>query len=60
MSSRWSELQRGVSSQITKRNHIPLWLFKMADRLEKQVVEIKTALSDIKPINAKKQRDKAL
>jgi len=60
MSARWSELQRGVSSQITKRNHIPLWLFKMADRLEKQVVDIKTALSDINPINAKKQRDKAL
>ena len=60
MSSRWPELERGVSSQITKRKHIPVWLFKMADRLDKQAASIKKAISDINPLNAKKQRDKAL
>jgi hypothetical protein len=30
MSARWPELERGVSSMITKRKHIPVWLFKQA------------------------------
>lgn len=60
MSGKYPQLQRGVSSQITKRKHIPVWLFKMAERLDMQVTEIRKALSDINPINAKKQREKAL
>lgn len=60
MSARWPELERGVSSMITKRKHIPVWLFKQAQRLDKQFNEINTALANINAFNAGKKRDKAL
>ena len=34
MHERWHELERGQSAQVTKRKHIPTWLFKMADNLD--------------------------
>jgi len=40
MSSRWPGLERGVSAIETGRKHIPVWLFKQAERLDKQVAEI--------------------
>ena len=60
MSERWPELERGISSMITKRKHIPVWLFKQAQRLDKQFGEISTALDNINAFNAGKKRDKAL
>ena len=60
MSARWPELERGVSSMVTKRKHIPVWLFKQAERLDKQLDGISTALADINAFNAGKKRDKAL
>ena len=60
MSARWPELERGESSMITKRKHIPTWLFKLGGRLDKQHDEIVKALSDINAFNAGKKRDKAL
>ena len=44
----------------TKRKHIPTWLHKLGDRLDKQYEEIVSALSDINAFNAGKKRDKAL
>ena len=60
MSANWPELERGESSMITKRKHIPTWLFKLGGRLDKQHDEIVQALSDINAFNAGKKRDKAL
>ena len=60
MSARWKELERGQSSMITGRRHIPTWLFKLGGRLDKQHEEIVKALSDINAFNAGKKRDKAL
>ncbi len=60
MSGRWPELERGVSSMITKRKHIPLSLFKAAERLDKQFSEVEKAISDITVFNTGKQRDKAV
>ena len=60
MSARWPELERGESSMITKRKHIPTWLFKLGGRLDKQHDEIVKALSDINAFNAGKKRNKAL
>jgi hypothetical protein len=60
MSERWTELERGISSMITGRKHIPKWLFSMAQRLDKQAAEIEQALEGINAFNAKKQRDNAL
>ena len=60
MSARWPELERGISAIETKRKHIPAWLFKAADRLDRQAAETEYALSQINAFNAKKQREKAL
>ena len=60
MSSRWKELERGQSSMITGRKHIPSWLFKLGGQLDKQYEEIVKALSDINVFNVGKKRDKAL
>ncbi len=60
MSARWNGLERGQSSMVTKRKHIPTWLYKAATRLDKQYDEIVRALSDINAFNAGKKRDKAL
>ena len=34
MSARWPELERGESYMITRRKHIPTWLFKLGGRLD--------------------------
>ena len=60
MSVRWPELERGESYMITRRKHIPTWLFKLGGRLDKQHDEIVKALSDINAFNAGKKRDRAL
>lgn len=60
MSSRWNELERGVSAIESHRKHIPVWLYKKAQRLDTQVQEVKQALSDISFLNAGKKRDEAL
>ena len=60
MSERWSELERGISAQLTKRKHIPVWLFKTAERLDKQFKNVEYALLNINAVNARKQREKAL
>lgn len=60
MSDRWPELERGISSQVTRRKHIPVWLCKQAERLDGRMAEITAALSDINAFNAGKKREKAL
>ena len=60
MSARFPVLERGISSMETKRKHIPVWLFKTAERLDKQFDGITAALSNINALNAGKKRDKAL
>jgi alkylhydroperoxidase family enzyme len=60
MSQQWPELERGISAQITKRKHIPVWLFKSAERLDKQFADVSAALEGINPMNAKKKRDSAM
>ena len=60
MSEQYPELQRGVSAIESKREHIPVWLFKSAERLDKDFERVRTALSDIGTFNAGKRRDEAL
>lgn len=60
MSERWNELERGISASETNRQHIPVWLFKKAERMDKQFDEVCTALSDINAFNAGKKREIAL
>ena len=60
MKKQFPILKRGESSLVTKRKHIPTWLFKQSADLSKQQKAIEKILSDINPINAGKKRDEAL
>lgn len=60
MKKQFPILKRGESSLVTKRRHIPTWLFKQSVDLSKQQKAIEQVLSDINPINAGKKRDEAL
>lgn len=60
MKKQFPILKRGESSLVTKRKHIPTWLFKQSANLSKQQKAIEQILSDINPINAGKKRDEAL
>jgi hypothetical protein len=60
MSARWNELERGASAMETHRKHIPVWLYKKAQHLDKQAEKIKQSLEDITVFNAGKKREEAL
>jgi hypothetical protein len=60
MSARWNELERGASAMETHRKHIPVWLYKKAQRLDKLAEKIKQSLEDINVFNAGKKREEAL
>lgn len=53
-------LKRGESALVTKRNHIPTWLFKQSVSLVKQQKAIEQAVSEITMINAGKKKEEAL
>ncbi len=53
-------LKRGESALITKRKHIPTWLFKQSVSLIKQQKAIEQAVSEITMMNAGKKKEEAL
>ena len=53
-------LQRGESALVTKRKHIPTWLFKQSIDLTRQQRAIEKAISEIGVLNAGKKRDEVL
>lgn len=53
-------LKRGESALVTKRKHIPTWLFKQSVSLIKQQKAIEQAVSEITIINAGKKKEEAL
>lgn len=53
-------LQRGESALVTKRKHIPTWLFKQSIDLTRQQRAIENAISEIGMLNAGKKRDEVL
>ena len=60
MVKKYPDLERGESSRITKRRHIPTRIFKQAVKLTRQAARIKAELDGINPLNAGKKRDAAL
>lgn len=52
-------LKRGESALVTKRKHIPTWLFKQSVDLTKQAAAVQKVLAEITPLNAGKKRDEA-
>ncbi len=57
MSERWPELERGRSAIETHRKHIPTWLFKMGDNLDRECAEIIREMGEINFMNAGKKRE---
>ena len=57
---RWNFFERGTSAMITRREHIPPWLFKQAQRLDRQQEEIMTAIDNISTFNAPKKKAEAV
>ena len=53
-------LKRGESALVTKRKHIPTWLFKQSVDLTRQQHAIEKAVSEIGVLNAGKKRDEIL
>lgn len=60
MSQTYPDLVRGKSAKETRRKHIPTWLFKQSERLDKLYSEVEAVLSDIGMFNAKGKSEQAL
>ena len=60
MSKAFPALQRGESALVTKRKHIPTWLFKQSIDLTRQQRAIEKTISEIGVLNAGEKRDKVL
>lgn len=60
MKRKFPILKRGESALVTKRKHIPTWLFKQSVSLIKQQKAIEKAVSDITIMNVGKKRDEVL
>lgn len=57
MSGAWPELERGQSSMDTKRKHIPTWVFKKAQKLDRERAEIETLISGMTMLNMSKTKE---
>lgn len=60
MVEKYPDLERGESSRITGRKHIPTRLFKQAVSLSKQAKKIEKVLNEIGTFNSGKKKEEAL
>ena len=60
MKKQFPVLNRGESALVTKRKHIPTWLFKQSINLAKQQRAIEKAISEVTMMNAGKKREEIL
>jgi hypothetical protein len=60
MAEEFPELERGQAAAVTKRKHIPTWLYKQAHRLSEEMEQIRQEVQSIGVLNAGKQREKVL
>jgi hypothetical protein len=60
MEPQFSGLERGRKAIETKREHIPVQLFKQATMLNNQLLQIQFTLSSMNMLNSGKRRDEAL
>ncbi len=60
MKKQFPILKRSESALVTKRKHIPTWLFKQSITLTQQQKSIEKALSEITVMNAGKKREEIL
>ena len=60
MVAEFPELERGQAAAVTKRKHIPTWLYKQSHRLTEEMEQIRAELEQTGSLNAKRQREKIL
>ena len=60
MAAEFPDLERGQSAAVTRRTHIPTWLYKQSHRLTNEMIQIRTELEQTNPLNTKRQREKIL
>ena len=60
MHEKYEVIERGESAKITHRKHIPVWLYKKAEHLDKMYSEVEAVLSNIGMFNAKGKSEEAL
>lgn len=60
MAQEFPHLERGQAAAVTKRKHVPTWLYKQAHRLSGEMVQIQKELKNTGALNAGKQREKIL
>lgn len=60
MKKQFPVLKRGESALVTRRKHIPTWLFKQSVNLVKQQKAIEKAISEVTLVNAGKKREEIL
>jgi len=60
MKKQFPVLKRGESALLTKREHIPTWLFKQSINLVNQQRAIEKAVAEVTMMNAGKKRDETL
>lgn len=60
MSEEFPELDRGQAAAVTRRKHVPAWMYKQAHRLTDGMEQIHSEINSIGTLNAGKQREKVL
>ncbi len=60
MTMEFPQLERGESAAVTKRKHVPTWLFKQANRLTEEMSAIQNEIENIGAFNSGKQKEKIL
>lgn len=60
MAEEFPQLERGQSAAVTKRKHVPTWLYKQAHQLTGEMKQIRKGIKSIGTLNAGKQREKIL
>ena len=60
MAEEFPQLERGQSAAVTKRKHVPTWLYKQAHQLTDEMKQIRKEIKNIGTLNAGKQKEKIL
>ncbi len=60
MSARFPKLERGIPKRVTKRQHVPPYMFKNAATLYEHYGEILKAINDIGVLNSGKKKEEAI
>ena len=60
MAEEFPQLERGQSAAVTKRKHVPTWLYKQAHQLTGEMKQIRKEIKNIGTLNAGKQKEKIL